>query len=526
MISKTIKNFKKLIIFIPILIYLGDRSYLAYDEGFYALQARWILDNNNWIVPKWWDLNNLDRTIGIQYLIAKSQAIFGINSFAAHIPTTVAASLMIILTYKLHEELLGKKGAIYSSLILSTTYLWFDFAHQATQDMIFACLVTLGIYSLTKIEKNQNKFFHMMFGAWIGLAFMLKTFLIAVPLIGLIPYVLKKIKILNHPYFFIGLVIGFTPFIIWAFNINPFLEQNIIFYLINKFNNLSNQNNFSNPFYYYLWNIPLNFLPWSLFSFIGIFLNYKLNKDNKILLCYFPIIFLILISIFSTKTPYYPLQIASILSINSYSGIISLINSKKFKSIFLFFVSKVVPISFILIIFLYYFLFHHSINLPYKEELFIISGLLLFSISLISINKVKNPKNILILLILGPYLFSSLLIQSGLFTDRSKELRKSMEKVIALEDLENRVINVKKSDIVDNLSHSKIIKIALLTPKLGKGIDNLNNFNTSELIWTTKSTFESVDKKLFKTIYEDKYLNPWILVKRTNNESDSNDKIN
>ena len=31
----------KLFIFIP-LLYFGKRSYIAFDEGFYALQARWV----------------------------------------------------------------------------------------------------------------------------------------------------------------------------------------------------------------------------------------------------------------------------------------------------------------------------------------------------------------------------------------------------------------------------------------------------------------------------------------------------
>ena len=32
----------KLFIFIPLIFYFGKRSYIAFDEGFYALQARWI----------------------------------------------------------------------------------------------------------------------------------------------------------------------------------------------------------------------------------------------------------------------------------------------------------------------------------------------------------------------------------------------------------------------------------------------------------------------------------------------------
>ena len=123
------KYLYKQLIFIPLIFYFGKRSFIAFDEGFYALQAKWILEKGNWIIPLWWDEYVLDRTIGLQFLIAKSQYLFGRNIFSAYLPTTVASILMLFTTYKLHEELFNKKYAIISPLILATTYLWFDYSH-------------------------------------------------------------------------------------------------------------------------------------------------------------------------------------------------------------------------------------------------------------------------------------------------------------------------------------------------------------------------------------------------------------
>jgi len=148
----------KLFVFIPLIFYFGKRSYIAFDEGFYALQARWILEKGNWTIPLWWDEYVLDRTIGLQFLIAKSQDLFGRNTFSAYLPTTVASILMLFATYKFHEELFNKKYAIISPLILATTYLWFDYSHLATQDIIYSCLVTLGVLALVKIKSKNNKF--------------------------------------------------------------------------------------------------------------------------------------------------------------------------------------------------------------------------------------------------------------------------------------------------------------------------------------------------------------------------------
>ena len=120
---KNLKNIFSFPLFIPLLIFFGKRSLIAFDEGFYALQAKWILENNNWTDPLWWGDLSLDRTIGIQYLIALSQKIFGSNIFAIYIPTTIAASMMIFLTYKLQKELVKSKYRLASPLKLSSTFV-------------------------------------------------------------------------------------------------------------------------------------------------------------------------------------------------------------------------------------------------------------------------------------------------------------------------------------------------------------------------------------------------------------------
>ena len=354
------KLFLKLFIFIPLIFYFGKRSYIAYDEGFYALQARWILDKGNWTIPLWFDNYTLDRTIGLQFLIAKSQEIFGRNIFWAYLPTTLAAIVMLFITYKLHEELNDTKYAFVSPLILSTTYLWFDYSHLATQDIIFSSLVTIGIFSLVKIKSRDNKLYILLFGIWIGLAFMMKTFLVAAPLISLLPYLFIKKNLFLTKFFWLGLLIGFIPYLIWNISIDPYLNQNIIFHLFEKFTNLSNKNNFSNPFYYYFWNIPITFLPWSIFSIIGIIFHRSDNKDQKFILTFFPLTFILIISLFSTKTPYYPLQISSILTLNSFLGIKYLFNSRIYKSTFIFITSRIIPLFLISFACLYYFLFRNN----------------------------------------------------------------------------------------------------------------------------------------------------------------------
>tara|TARA_B100000945_G_scaffold303919_1_gene288927 strand:- start:116 stop:1663 length:1548 start_codon:yes stop_codon:yes gene_type:complete len=505
------KNFIKILIFIPVIFYYGPRSYIGLDEGFYALQARWILEKGNWTIPLWFDNYVLDRTIGLQFLIAKSQEIFGENLFAAYLPTTISAIIMLFVTYKLHEEFFDKKYAIISPLILSTTYLWFDYSHLATQDIIYSSLVTIGLFALVKVKNNKSNFYILLFGIWIGLAFMIKTFLVAVPLAAFLPYLKTKHKLLFTNFFWIGLLIGFSPYLLWTYHVNNYLDQNIIFFLFGKFNILANKNNFTNPFYYYFWNIPITFLPWSIFAIFGLFVNTFYIKKETLVLTYFPLIVIAILSIFSTKTPYYPLQISAILSLNTFIGIKHLFSSKKIKYFVVFTTSKIIPTLIFLIVFTYLIFFQKSVDFNLKENILVILGLILFALSWSCIKNKSNIQEVFTALIIGPYLLTSLLLQSGLFTDRSKDLRETMEYLSTLDIFQNQSIKVDQSSINSN-TQSKIIKISLLTPNLGDGIKDLKELKSSDIVWSTYSIKEK--DKSYQLVLDDENLSPWKLIKK------------
>jgi hypothetical protein len=338
--------------------------------------------------------------------------------------------------------------------------------------------------------------------------------------LALLPFLFKNRIFVFTKFFWIGLIIGFIPYLLWAYSLNSYLDKNIIIYLFDKLTTLSNKNNFTNPFYYYLWNIPITFLPWSIFGFVGIFCNSSESKNNKFILTYFPLILILILSIFSTKTPYYPLQISSILSLNSYVGIKYLFSSKKFQPIVVFITSKLIPLLVLSSVVVYFIFFKSSLNFTIKENIFIISGLVSFSIAWSLIKKENNIKKILINLIIGPYLLTSLLLQSGLFTDRSKELRETMEYLASLDILKSQIIKVDKSsfDIKKNgfnneKAISKLIRISLLTPNLGDGISNIEKLNESDLAWSTLSSGE-IEHDSYQIIYDYPILSPWKLIRK------------
>ena len=134
-----------------------------------------------------------------------------------------------------------------------------------------------------------------------------------------------------------------------------------------------------------------------------------------------------------------------------------------------------------------------------------------FGISWSFIKHKISFKGILVNLIIGPYLLTSFVLQSGLFTDRSRELREKMEYVSTLDIVKNQPIKVDKTGI--STFQSKIIRISLLTPKLGEGLDSINQLNKSELAWSTE--FKKIkNHKNYEVIYENDVLEPWKLILR------------
>ena len=113
---------------------------------------------------------------------------------------------------------------------------------------------------------------------------------------------------------------------------------------------------------------------------------------------------------------------------------------------------------------------------------------------------------------IGPYLLTSFLLQSGLFTDRSRELREKMEYVSSLDIVKNQDIKVDKSGMKNSISQSKIIRISLLTPILGESLNSIDQLKKSELAWSTEYKRNKKNNYPYEVVYENEILNPWKLI--------------
>jgi len=299
----------------------GQQSLMAHDEGYYAQQARWIWETGDWYTVRWWDDLVYDRTIGLQWLIAASYSLFGLHEWSARLPSFLACLLSVILTYRIGCRLLNPLIAWLGSAILGVTALWVQYGRLATQDMTLVCLELIGIWALLQVEAQSRWRFPggLLAGSMFGLGFLIKGFMVVLPGMAIVPYLLGshfRYKHLFNPGLWLGLLLGWVPVGLWFwaswqhYGPAPF-EQ-----LFGKLFLLSKQDWHGGGPLFYLWNLPLNAFPWPLFSLFGAAIALRRADRSRLwLLLGHPLLLFLALSSFKTRTPYYALQLLPFMSL-------------------------------------------------------------------------------------------------------------------------------------------------------------------------------------------------------------------
>jgi 4-amino-4-deoxy-L-arabinose transferase-like glycosyltransferase len=310
---------------------------MPYDEGYYAVQARWIWETGDWLTPQWWGTPIYDRTIGIQWFIALAYQCFGLNEFSVRLPSAIACIASVLLTYEVGKMLFNRQIAWLGAAILMLMGLWVSEAHTAQQNTALVAIELLGIWALLKIADSQphilsssrqsvaiNRGWGILAGATVGWGFLLKGFMIFVPIVALLPYFVfhrRYQKLLTNPWIYLGLFIGAMPTGIWLIlscykyhGLMPVQE------LINKLLFLSKTDTYNPGPFYYLWILPLNIFPWAFFSAIGAIVIWRrmlpdLNYAGVSLTLGYPICLFILLSLFKTRMAYYTMQLLPLMAL-------------------------------------------------------------------------------------------------------------------------------------------------------------------------------------------------------------------
>ncbi len=303
-----------LLFLLPLLFFHnGEQSLIAHDEGLYATRARLMLDTGNWLHP--WTTPH-HKTPGHYWLTAVSMAVFGVNETAVRLPSQLCSLISLLLLFSLGQKLLNQQAAFLATIILSCSFLWFQYSHLGGPDLPFITLNLFMLFALLQAEESPQKKSYWQFAAGLSfsLSFLVRSFMAFLPILALLPYLIGRNQYHRHLFsksLYLGVFIGLIPIGIWLLTIKQQLGLAAWTSLVDFVLKLSSEERNGNGITFYGWNILLNMFPWSLFSLQGAWLVWQKYKtaNHRLILLGVPAILLIILSLFSTRIPHYSLII-------------------------------------------------------------------------------------------------------------------------------------------------------------------------------------------------------------------------
>ena len=455
----------------------GQASPMPHDEGYYALQGRWMLETGDWLTPYWWDQPVFDRAIGAQWLIALSYRLFGYGNVQAHLPSLGAAIATVLLTFAIGRQLLPRRIAWVGALILALTPLWVSYAHLATQDMLLLAIELAGIYGLIR-SGERSPLWSGLAGTSIGLAFWIKGFMVAVPVLALLPYVwVARRSLLKRPAFWAGLGLGWLPVLLWLQISLQRWGLPVVAGLLDKMFLLSKVKQdaplHALPWYYYLWNVPANAAPWSLLVPLG---GWRVATDAPTetpqagkgwLLLGYPLALLLLLSLFNTKTPYYGLQLMPFLALLSAVGLTHLVQYPQWTGSVCI-RRGTVGLALVL---LFGTLLLGTGLIPLQPSSLVVPITLaagLIGVSWLVLLRARTPARQLACWFTGPWLALVLAGQLSLWTDHEPALLQGLAAIA--QPLQQSVVDF-RGPLQETRANQQAIVLALAAPQLGRRLD-------------------------------------------------------
>jgi len=296
---------------VPLFVLSGaDPSLAGCDESFYAQMARELLRGSNWLGPTFLGEPFFEKPPLLTWSVALSFALYGINEWAARLPGILAALLSIPLVGWIGRAFLPTRAALLGMAVLPLCYLWVQQGRLVGQDVPLTCLELLGILGLVNGIRGHRRWFWLA-GAAFGLGLLMKSAMILLPAVALIPYLWQQRRHwLGSAQFWLAIGLGLGIFGLWLVPAVGVHGPKVLAALVGKVWDLGQE-----PFHadatgwYYFWHIPIHGFPWTVLALVGGWLLLRQKPGSTLLVWSFPLLLFLLLQLYPTKTPYYTVQL-------------------------------------------------------------------------------------------------------------------------------------------------------------------------------------------------------------------------
>ena len=150
-----------LLIALTAAIYLGSAGIPALlddADSFYAEVAREMNARHDWVTPYANTIRYLEKPPLFFWLISLSFAAFrSATAFTARLPTALAVTALVFVTFKIGRLLFGWRAGFFGGLALATSVGTFLFTRIILPDALFTLLLALLLYSFLRWERAERQ---------------------------------------------------------------------------------------------------------------------------------------------------------------------------------------------------------------------------------------------------------------------------------------------------------------------------------------------------------------------------------
>jgi 4-amino-4-deoxy-L-arabinose transferase-like glycosyltransferase len=246
------------------------------DEPRQAIMAREMVERGDYVHPYLNGRPYLEKPPLYSWAIVLVSKVTGnLDEFASRLPSALAATMLLLMTYFLGRRLDHEVSGFLSALILATNYQFLGNARESVMDMTFALFIGLAIFlGYICMEKERREILPF---ALLPCAFGVLTkgpAGLALPVAVLFFYSIatKRLKSMFVPLV-AGCILSVGVASIWfilagrAYTDEFLLHQNIVRFTTG-FDHVE-------PFTYYFHKLFVNFLPWSVALPFAAYFAYK-----------------------------------------------------------------------------------------------------------------------------------------------------------------------------------------------------------------------------------------------------------
>jgi len=146
-----------IVLTVPFLQYLGKLPLIDPDEGRYAEIPREMLERGDLITPTLNYVKYFEKPPLLYWANAASMKIFGLNEFAARLPSALCGIFTILTTYLIARNLYDRRTALLSTAILATSAGFVLQSRIILTDMMLTLWLTAALGTFLVASNRQER---------------------------------------------------------------------------------------------------------------------------------------------------------------------------------------------------------------------------------------------------------------------------------------------------------------------------------------------------------------------------------